>query len=123
MLLDKYIPRKYFVKSEVCSVEACFEETGVVYYYSVLRTKNNKLDISVCGTCKNELQLPGSILKNKIPVLLILNGRGIILKKISLNENPEQEFDDVIRQNFPALNMEGFYAQLYRQSDNSAFIS
>ncbi len=123
MFWDKWIPTKYFAKSEICAVEICFDETEVTYYYTLLKTKNNKLDISACGTCSNELQLPESILKNKIPLLLILNGKGIILKKTTLDETADQHPDEILRQNFPALNMEGFYAQLYRQENNSVFIS
>lgn len=123
MFWDKWIPKKYLVKSEVCAVELCYTEEGTVYYFTQLRTKKNKLEISASGTCPDVLTLPESILKNKIPLLLILNGKGIILKKITLNENSEDELDQLIRQNLPAIQATDFYIQAYKQKDNSMFLS
>lgn len=123
MFWDKWIPQKYLVKSEICAVELCYTEEGLIYYFTQLRNKNNKLEIAATGSSKDVLVLPETILKNKIPVLLVLNGKGIILKKVTLNENSEQSPEDLIRQNLPAINMNDFYAQVFKQKDHSVFIS
>ncbi|PBQ30204.1 hypothetical protein CNR22_00005, partial [Sphingobacteriaceae bacterium] len=74
MFWDKWIPQKYYVKSEVCAVEICFREEGKVYYYSQLRNKNNKLELISNGTLQDLNALPEVIRKNKIPLVLIVNG-------------------------------------------------
>jgi Tfp pilus assembly protein PilN len=122
MFWDKWIPKKYFIKPEICAVEVCFTEEGTTYYYSHLKNKNNKLELFLTGSCKDTLVLPETILKNKIPTLIIVNGKGIILKKITLSENSDQNFEEIIRQNLPAIHIDDFYAQLYKQNDHSAFI-
>lgn len=123
MFWDKWIPQKYLVKSEICAVELCYTEEGLIYYFTQLRNKNNKLEIAATGSSKDVLVLPETILKNKIPLLLVLNGKGIILKKITLNEHSEQDPEALIRQNLPAINMSDFYAQVFKQKDHSVFIS
>src|SRR5687768_6035764 len=121
MFWDSWIPKKYLAKSEICAVEICFNDDGPVYHYTYLRNKSNKLELAETGSCKDTLVLPGVILKNKIPLILIVNGKGVILKKISLSENSEDSFEEIIRQNLPAINTADFYVQLYKQKDASAF--
>lgn len=123
MFWDKWIPKKYLIKSEICAVELCYTEEGLSYYYTQLRNKNNKLELVATSSSKDILVLPETILKNKIPLLLIINGKGIILKKITLNEHSEQAPEALIRQNLPAINLSDFYAQIFRQKDHSVFIS
>jgi Tfp pilus assembly protein PilN len=123
MFWDKWIPKKYLVKSDICSIEVAFSDTGKKFYYTHLKNKNNKLNIVSSSSSFDALDLPNGIEKNKIPVLIILNGKGIILKKISLSENSEQNFEDLIRANLPAINPDDFFVQLVRQSNNTAFIT
>ena len=123
MFWDKWIPRKYLIKSEICAVELCYTETGLVYNYTQLRNKNNKLEIIATGSNNKNFVLPETIFKNKIPLALILNGKGIIIKKISLNENSEQDPGKLISLNLPSINLSDFYTQFFKQNDNTAFIS
>ncbi|MEO6303101.1 MAG: hypothetical protein ABIP51_07995 [Bacteroidia bacterium] len=123
MFWDKWIPKKYLVKSEVCAIEACFNDNGLVYYYSHLKNKNNKLEIVQTGFSEDKIELPKNIEKNKIPIVLIVNGKGIILKKITLSQEGEQPAEELIRQNLPAINPAEFFIQLFKQNDQSAFIA
>lgn len=123
MFLDKWIPKKYLIKPEVYAVEVCFSEERNVFYCAHLRNKENKLELLETRTFQDDLSLPEFVVKNKIPVVLILNGKGIILKKIKLNEGSTLNFDETIKQNLPAINTEEFYFQLYRQNDSTAFIT
>ena len=123
MFWDKWIPKKYFVKAEVCAVEVCYRDEGTKYHCTVLRSKNNKLEVVQTNSYLDSLVLPESITKNKIPITIILNGKGIIIKKIMLAENSEEDFQEIIKQNLPAIQIDDFYAQIFKQSDNSAFIS
>lgn len=123
MFWDKWIPKKYFVKSEVCAVEVCYADQGTKYHCTTLRGKNNKLEVIQTQSIHDSLVLPDSISKNKIPLVIILNGKGIIIKKITLGENSEEDFKVIIKQNLPAIRIDDFYAQIFKQGDHSAFIS
>lgn len=123
MLWDKWIPKKYLVKSEVCSIEAAFSDNGTTFYYTHLKNKNNKLNLVSTSSSNDKLELPKGIEKNKIPVVLIANGKVIVLKKISLSENTEQSFEELIRTNLPTINTTDFYVQLFKQTNNSAYIA
>ncbi len=123
MFWDNWIPKKYLVKSEICVVEASFNEQTLVYYFTHLKSKNNKLEIIETGHCEDKIDLPQNIKKNKVAVLLIINGKGVILKKITLQPEGEQPFEELLRQNLPAINSSEFFIQLYKQTDNTAFIA
>lgn len=122
MFWDKWIPKKYLVKSEICSVEVAFSDNGTTYYYTHLKNKNKKLEL-VYTNASGKLEFPKNIEKNKTPVLIIANGKGIVVKKISWSENTEQSFEELIRTNLPTINTSDFFVQLYKASENSAFIA
>jgi len=123
MFWDKWIPEKYLVKSEICGVELNFNEEGFIYNYTILKNKSKKLSVTHSGTINNISDLPASVLKNKIPLALIINGKGVIFKKIFLSETDELNFEELVRTNLPAINSSDFFIQLFRQADNSGFIS
>ncbi len=123
MFWDKWIPKKYLVKSEICAVEMAFSDHGTTFFYTHLKNKNNKLDLISTSFSEEKLQLPEIIVKNKIPLVLVVNGKGVVLKKINLSENAEQSFDEIIRANLPTINTNDFFVQLYKQENNSAYVS
>jgi Tfp pilus assembly protein PilN len=123
MFWDKLIPERFHTKSEVCGLEVCFGEGETEYFYTVLKSKGSRLEMPLSGKCKNKLELPQQITKNKIPVALVVNGKGVVVKKISLNGNEEQNLEQIISQYLPALNASDFYIQLYKQQDGPAFIA
>lgn len=123
MFWDRYIPEKYLAKQEVCALEVCDREEGRVYYYTCLRRKANKLDLLSTGTSHDQLVLPPGIARNKVPIQVIMNGRGVVVRKVQLSESGDQELPEIIQQHLPAINPDDFYIQLYRQEDHSAFIA
>jgi Tfp pilus assembly protein PilN len=123
MFWDKWIPVKYLVKSEICAVELNFTENGREFYYTHLSNKSNKLNVVSTGISHDTLEFPKIIEKNKIPVLLIVNGKGILIKKVMISENAELPITEIIQQNLPALNLSEFYVQLYQQENNESFIA
>ncbi len=123
MFWDAWIPKKFLVKQEICAVEYCMDDSGVSYYITHLKQKNNKLELISTETGHHKLVLPNKIIKNKIPVVLIFNGKGIVIKKINILENDNDSLNHIVTQNLPALNVSEFYIQLYRQEDKSAFIT
>jgi hypothetical protein len=123
MFLDKWIPKKYLVKSEICALEVLFQENSIVYYYTILKDKSKKLEITESGLLNDKLELPKQVQKNKIPIVIIINGKGVIIKKIDLSETEELPIEFIIKQHLPTINPEDFYIQLFKQSPSSAFLS
>jgi len=123
MFLDKFIPKKYLIKSEVCSLEAVLTDEGMVYHFTVLKNKGKKLDLVCKGTVKDKINLPKQVLKAKIPIMLVVNGKGIVIKKINLPQQEELNAQQIVDQNLPAINREDLYIQIFRQNDRTAFIT
>ncbi len=123
MFWDKWIPKKYLVKSEICAIELAFTDNGTNYHYTYFKNKNNKLELAEKGSCNDVSELPKIILKNKIPLVLIANGKGIIIKKIVLNTESDQSFEQIIKNNLPTINTTEFFVQLYKQNSTTAFIA
>ncbi|MBL7932296.1 MAG: hypothetical protein JNL60_10355, partial [Bacteroidia bacterium] len=122
MFWDKWIPRKYLVKSEVFVVEVYFEDQQPEYHFTHLKNTNNKVAVLDVFT-SNELRLPAFVLKNKIPLVLIVNGKGVIIKKTDLKESSGKNLEEIITANLPALNVNDFYIQVYKQENETGFIS
>jgi Tfp pilus assembly protein PilN len=123
MFWDKLIPERFFTKSEICGLEVCLGEEETEYIYAVLKNRGKKLEMSLSGKGKGKLEFPIQLAKNKIPLTLIVNGKGVVLKKISLSGNDEQKVEQIISQHLPAVNANDFYIQLYKQQDGPAFFS
>ncbi len=122
MFWDKWIPKKYLVRSEICSVEVVFSETGHTFFYTHLKNKNNKLEV-IYTVSSERLEFSKSIEKNKVPIVVIVNGRGIILKKIVGSETSELTYDEIIRSHLPAFNTADFFIQIFKTENNYAFIT
>jgi hypothetical protein len=121
MIVDRWIPQKLLIRQEVLAVEVFMEEGRTTFYYTHLRNKKNRLEITACGEVAQITELPVKLIKNKVPVLLVINGSGVVIKKISVNEE-NTAAEELIQVNLPALNTSEFFIQLYR-GENSAFIS
>lgn len=123
MSWDSWIPEKYHTKSEVCGLEICFSDEGIVYNYAIVKNKGKKLSITDSGKIHSLGELPSSILKKKIPIALVINGKGVIVKKIELNEEDNSDKDALLKTNLPAINPDDFFIQLYRQDNGSGFLA
>lgn len=125
MFWDKWIPERYHFKQEVCAVEAVFRDADVKYYYTHLKTKGARLEVVNSGVCDEPKQLPNTIIKNKVPLLLIINGKGVVLKKAEWSETEEESFTPsrIIETHLPALQINEFYIQFYRQGPGNGFIA
>lgn len=119
MFIDKLIPKRFLLKKEVCSIEVVFKENEKIIYLTHLKQIGNKVEIVRTEVLSN-LKLPAKILKNKIPVILIVNGSGIVSKKAV---SDEKEAIKIINEFLPAIKKEDFYIQLFKQEDNLHFIS
>jgi Tfp pilus assembly protein PilN len=122
MFVDRLIPNSFLIKSEVCSVEVCFNENSVTYQYLILKKNGNKLSITEKGTSFENLILPARVLKSKIPVIVIINGKGVLFKKIEVSES-EVDVESVVNAAFPAINIKDFYGQVFENGENERLVS
>ncbi|MBK7816344.1 MAG: hypothetical protein IPJ60_01605 [Sphingobacteriaceae bacterium] len=123
MIFDKLIPKQFLVKQEVCAVEALFDEAGITYHITLLKNKGKNLELIYKQTTKDKLDLPKKIIKSKLPVVVIINGKGVVTKKIGLSNEAHQSIDNLIEQNLPTVNKNELNIQVFRQSDHTAFLS
>lgn len=123
MFWDKWIPKKYLVKSTVCGVEVVFTDSDYKIFYSILKKQSNKLEISKTGECGTISSLPAKIKKDKIPLILNITGKGVIIKKTSYSSDHELNSPEFIQQNLPAINPDDFYIQILKQNNSTCFIS
>lgn len=121
MLFDRIIPKKYHIKNEVCALEVQYNDSQITYNYVILKNTGKKLEIVQKGSLKDDLELPKQVLKLKLPLVLVLNGKGVIVKKVNVLEG-EFELKRLIEDNIPALNLNDLMVQVYMQSDNTAFV-
>lgn len=122
MFWDKWIPAKYLIKNEIAALEINISDDAVTYYLTHLKTKSNKLELEGTHQLKSLDEIPAKILKNKIPFVLVVNGKGILFKKVTLAEagaTPEQ----IIQANLPAVSASDFYIQLVEQENGTGFLS
>lgn len=122
MFWENWIPAKYHVKTDVCCVELFYGNESTQCHSILLKNKGGKVELVEKGS-SDIFNVPSSVLKNKIPLVFVLNGKGVVLKKISIPEGTANNYSDLIRENLPAINTADFYIQLYKQSDHSAFIA
>jgi hypothetical protein len=122
MFLDRIIPKKYYIKNEVCALEVQLNDAQTVFNYSILRSNGKKIDLINSGAISNFNEIPKQILKSKTPIVLIINGKGIVLKKINVSEN-EIDLNVLIENHLPAINRDDLAIQLFKQHDNTAFLT
>ncbi len=121
MFLDKWIPNKFLVKQEVCAIEVLLKDDSTIFYYTWLKNKGKGLSVHETGIMNSFSDLPKQILKAKAPIVVIINGKGIIVKRVM--ELNDYDLATLINQNLPTINKDEFYIQLFRQDNNSAFLS
>lgn len=123
MFWDKWIPEKLLINSTVCGIEIVINDEGYSLFYCLLKNKNNKLQVIKSGSCTDYTHLPEIIIKDKIPVSVVINGKGIITKKLVLNTETEINQPDFIQQNLPAFQSDDFFIQLFPQSNKNCLAS
>lgn len=123
MFWDKWIPAKFMIKPTVCGVEVFTTEQRSTCFFVILKRQNNKLEILQQGICANLSELPGIIKKDKIPVVLSINGRGIIIKKIVYNAGEDLHDENFLQQYLPGMQFSDFNIQVFDQDNHTLFVS
>ena len=88
MWWERWIPKLYLTKSNICGVECIYSETGISFNYAVLNIKKNKVEVSVQGTTTDAKEILTLAKKLSAVVSLAIVGKGVITKKIIFKSNP-----------------------------------
>lgn len=123
MWWERWIPKSYLTKNAVCGVECIFDETGVSYQYAVLQINKNKVEISQEGSSTDISEIASLAKKSSAPISLIINGKGVIIKKIIFSENDSLQLNDLMHQHLPAIPFNEFFVQFYKNEKNSGHIA
>lgn len=123
MWWERWIPKSYLTKSSVCGVECVFEETGIVFHYSILQIKKNKVELLVKGQTKDISEICKIAKKSNAPITLSITGKGVISKKVIFSENDSLQLNDLIKQHLPTIDAKEFYIQFYKNETQSGFLS
>lgn len=122
MWWERWIPKSYVIKSEICGVECLCEEDTNTFYYTFLQNKKNNIEITKRGTSSNSTEILLFTKKSSIPITLAINGKGVISKKIIFSENDSLQLQDLIKQHFSTIQAHEFYVQFYQNSNNSGHL-
>lgn len=119
MLWERWIPGSYLIKSSVCAVECSADENGLKFYYTILQSRKKRLEISGTGKFDTVDEAAAFAAKNKLPLVIAITGKGIIIKKVMFSENDSLELNDLVRQHLPTVNANDFYLQFYKNNNNT----
>lgn len=122
MWWERWIPKSYLIKSEICGVECLCGEDSNKYYYTFLQNKKNKIEITKRENSSNSSDILSLTKKSSIPIIIAINGKGVISKKIIFSENDSLQLQDLIKQHFSTIQAHEFYVQFYQNSNNSGHI-
>jgi hypothetical protein len=123
MWWERWIPKKYLTKSTVCLVDIVVSDSGAQYNYLIVKQSSSKLELVKSGTSLRLEEIQELSKKFSSPVLLCINGKGVIIKKATWNPGANMEIDEIVKQNLPTINANDFFIQLYAGRENTAFVS
>lgn len=123
MWWERWIPKLYLTKSNICGVECIYSETGISFNYAVLNIKKNKAEVSLQGTTTDAKEILILAKKLSAPVSLAIVGKGVITKKIIFSENDSLVLTDLLSHHLPAIPANDFYVQFFKNESNSGHIS
>lgn len=123
MWWERWIPASYLTKSAVCGVECVFGETGITFHYALLQSRKNRIEIAKQGSSADPGEVLAAAKKMSAPVCLVLNGKGIMVKKILFGTNDTLDPKELMQQHLPAIQASEFYSQFYKNDHGSGHIT
>lgn len=123
MWWERWIPESYLTKNTICGVECVVGDTGTSFQYSILQVKKKKIEIVSEGSSTDPSEILALAKKYSSPITLTVNGKGVIIKKIIFSENDSLELKDLLAKHLPAINVNDFYVQFYRNADHTGHLA
>ncbi len=113
--------KKYFTDiKEILGVELFIKNDSLEWRFVSISKNKNELKYENRASVQSN-SIPESVLfQVNCPIVLIINGKGIIHKKISKNDLSDQE---ILAQVIPNINSKEFYVLKYYDDTNEGYIS
>lgn len=122
--MHKYFRNIFIVKSKQ---KACLElvikpdESWQYNFISVKKKNKDQIEIAEEHISLDAIDSLKSIVTNKYPLCLIINGKGIISKKVHSSQDDTKE--SLIQKALPNARNDEFYLRSYGASDNFSYVS
>jgi hypothetical protein len=97
------------------------DEISAFNYIAIKQKDNKQINVIDEKTSIDNIDRLKEIVNSKIPLCLVINGKGIISKKILLSSDDTDE--TIIQKVLPNALPSDFYIRLYRTEKNNAFVS
>ena len=110
---------KIFASQTIAGIEIILENENKIFNYSVLRKTKKSFEILVERNNVQELKIVD--LPAGIPVCVVINGKGIIHKKIHGSEKKDDRF--LLSQILPTGNLDDFFLQKVSASEGNILVS
>lgn len=121
-MFEKFKIDNIFQSREIAGVECVFLPDGKKYFnVFVLKKKKEKIVSVLSESGIESIELLKKKINADIPITLVINGKGIINKKVPFNENDSDEV--LLQKALPNTKPEDFYLQKTVSSQNSVFVS
>lgn len=93
------------------------------YEINVVTLKRNKSEVVIESKLSDIKDIPAlsNVIDKKSPIILVINGKGIIHRKVSLSES--DSLSAVLNKILPNANINEFYIQKQNANDAPAFVS
>jgi hypothetical protein len=112
MTMNEFL-KKYLLKFKTVNSVEVYQQQGEVYYhYSQLVMAKGQMNIEVQELALKWGELEGRLVKN-LPLVVVLNVRGVLHKKLDGQTNPNQLITKVL----PNANVQDFYVQSISAND------
>jgi len=111
------------VKSTTIAGVELFYNSNGDHYFNVSVLKKEKLSINTV-VAKEKLENITAVkeeLNSSIPLCLVINGKGIIHKKVTYLESDDDK--TLLQKALPNANIDDFYVQVFKMHDNNAYVS
>ena len=115
--------KQFFKASKIAGVDIQINSDGAYSFsFVVLKMQRNNLSIVKSKSAIRSIdELISNLSKENCPLVLSLNGKGIIYK--SLNEKFAGTYQDALQKVFPSGNEHEFHVQLFHGFNDNAFIA
>ena len=122
MRLPSFAENLLFKTNKVLGLECVFQnENDLICHTSLIQKSGNSVEITSSNSYSSMEQFFAANLSKDIPVILTINGKGIMHKKVSLaaDENYTTSFHKI----FPTGNEHEFYTQIHRGLVDNGHVS
>ena len=92
-------------------------------YYVILKNKLNQISIQSKATTSEGIKSIAKSIPAFCPVYISIEGKGVLHKKVQFTSESDSNIKQLAEQSFPGIDVDNFHIQVYKTSEDYAFIS